>query len=730
MKKVLSDILTTFRTAWRGRTASDFIAARILTAMRVVRKFSERITQRLPRGLEVPIIAACLVLVLAAGALALYGGIVATKALVGEKTTANPEELFRNGYIGQGLAQGMQRVDAALDKHGAASPQAGMAFISLARMLHSAGEEQRARVMFEQARAVIDTLAGTDPHAAGRCCLELAAASMKAGDFQAAEAAARQALVLSSAAEAPALRLHSLAMLGAALANAEHFDASFAAYQDAVSTAESHGLESFVEEASLRLDAARAALLAEKPQLTRAMLQQLRADLAVASDSRIAGIDTRSTALESRLFSMEGRCSEALRLSSLAMEGAEALPLPLKRVFARKAGQDMLAAMRICGDDSAAAQPIMAFLERLAVFFEQTLPPVNALRIQTLEQLTELSDQAGAHEQVLAHSARLLGAQPPTQSDRQHNGFDSLMDRDALLMDLLARMAVVESPPQDIATLAFGAWLSRRVLFPPTGVPAIGIVGDAPDADLIKEFNRLTVAMAPTVYPVHVDGDIESATLARKAHERLANLSLSIADRQASLKPLLQWATGTNDGYAGAVRALAAALPEHGGLLFFARARPAEQPRTPDSGPRVLAFLLTRPPSGDADAAYVHVLNIDPVRDVEKSLAAWQKARSAEDEDGRAAVVLGLAEVELYSMLWAPIRKAAPDLRTVWIGPSDPPSRSLSQQPYGTLPTPEGKPLSAAMHLRRIERDELLAAMQGGAAEQPAIVGLLNNSTR
>ncbi len=724
------EVLSSNSHARQGYISPTVIVSWGRAAAGSIRNFFTRMKGRLPRGLEVPVMAAGLVLVLAASALALYGVIITTKALTGEHASASPEELFRRGYIGKGLAKGMRRVDAALDAHGAASLETGTAFIALARMLDSAGENDKAAAMLDQARIVIDSLADNDPQAAGRCSLDIAAAAMEMGDFQTAESAARRALELSAAAGVSALRIRSLDTLGAVLVNTEQFGDAFTAYRDAVDAAAAHGLEPSAEEASLRLNAARAALLSGKPQIARVMLGKPDVDKAKASDEHIPDLALRGIVLEARIFSVENECAKAVRLASFALGNAESLPPESQRTFARNAGQDMLATMRRCATDAATSRPVMLFLERLAAFFDTALAPGNSLRIQALQSLAELSTHIGRPERTLALDARLLDAQSPPPADRRGKGLDSLLDHDAQLMRLLAQLAIAESPPQDIATLAFGAWLSRRVLFPPTGIPALGALKKTSDEALLQEFNHLAAAIANTAHPVRSNGRTESALLTNEAHERLTDLSQAIAERRASLKPLLQWTIGRNDGYADAVRSLSAALPEHGGMLFFARTRPVRQSSGgADEGPHVLAFLLARSQDADAAGAYVHVLDIGTVRNVEKTVAAWREARLAGDEEDTAAVTLGLAEVELYSLLWAPIRKAAPELRTIWIGPSDPPSRNLAQLPYGTLPTPEGKPLSAAMNLRRVDRDELLASMHD-SAEPSSMVGLLDAPAR
>ncbi|MFW5734390.1 MAG: hypothetical protein ACOCWR_04960, partial [Oceanidesulfovibrio sp.] len=120
----------------------------------------------------------------------------------------------------------------------------------------------------------------------------------------------------------------------------------------------------------------------------------------------------------------------------------------------------------------------------------------------------------------------------------------------------------------------------------------------------------------------------------------------------------------------------------------------------------------------------VHVIDYGPVDAVEKTITAWRAAREAGDEGG--PLTLGLAEVELYSLLWAPVRHAAPGLKTIWIGPADPPSSRLARLPFGTLPTPEGKPLATVVQLRRLGRDDLLATMRD-VPTRTAMVGLLDD---
>lgn len=691
----------------------------------------------LPAGIEAPAAAAVIVLILAALALALYGVIVTTHAFGTSAASESPESLFRRGRIGESLARGALRVQAAVEGHGQISPESGTAYIALARLQESSGEREQALDMLNQASLIADRLAQSSPQEAALCYLDLAAVYLETGEFPLAEKAARHAANIAAKAHNPGLRIRGLSLLGAALVHADRPETSLRTFQQAIALAEDLPDNGPADGVALRLDAARAAILSQDGEQARALLHRVRAGLDGdrSPEAILAGL--HASTLEARMFATDGRFREAVELAHATLGVAGALPRELQQRFAGSSGRDLLEAMALCAAHPAGARAALGFLERLDTFFGDVLPASHPLRIRTLELLADLESRSGNTKRSLAVNARLLALQtPPMSLDRGGSGFDSLMDRDDRLMQLLTRLAATNAPPQKIATLAFGAWLSRRVLFPPTGMPALPVASDAGDSASVDEFFRLVAAIAGArpnagihkIDPEPPGSAVHPASFSDEALTRLETLSQSIAEHHETWRPLLQWTLGRYDGYASAVASLAAALPRDGGLLFFARTRtPPEARRAKPGEPHIVAFLLTRSAHDGAEPR-IDIIDIGPVGSIEKVLQIWRSTNSADPQtEAPNALASGLAEVELYSRLWAPIRRAAPRLGSVWIGPGDPPSRGLVNLPFESLPTPEGSPLGAATTLRRLDRDALLDAMRN--SDQPAVVGLLGKES-
>ncbi|TVM32872.1 tetratricopeptide repeat protein [Oceanidesulfovibrio marinus] len=689
----------------------------------------------LPAGIEAPVAAAVLMLILAAIVLVFYGVIVTTHAFGTSGGSESPETLFRRGRIGESLARGARRVQDAMEEHGQISPESGSAYIALAQLQESSGDRAQALDLLDQAGLIADRLAQASPQEAALCYLDLAAVYLETGELSRAEKAAAHAADIAAKVGDPDLRIRALSLLGVTLANADRSEISLRAFQQALALAEKLPHNPLADRASLRLDAARAAILSKDGEQVRALLHRVRADLDgdQSPEAILAGL--HASALEARMLAAENHSASAVELAHATLGVAGTLPADLQQRFARNAGPDLLEAMNLCAAQPAGARSALGFLERLDTFFGDVLPANHPLRIHTLELLADLDSLSGNPKRSLAVNARLLAAQtPPMSLDRAGNGFDSLMDRDDRLMQLLARLAAAEAPSQKIATLAFGSWLSRRVLFPPTGMPALPLSSQADDSAAVDEFVRLTAAMASArpdanvhgLNPVAARPAIQPASFSDEARTRLEALSQAIAERHEAWRPLLQWMLGRYDGYTSAVASLAATLPRDGGLLLFARIKtPPGAGHAKSEEPHIVAFLLTRPAQDGADSR-IDIINIGPVGSVEKVLRVWRSAGGEDSQpQGTDAVASGLAEVELYSRLWTPIRRAAPHLATIWIGPGDPPSRGLANLPFESLPTPEGRPLGVATTLKRLDRDALLDAMR--TADQPAIVGLLGN---
>ncbi len=161
-------------------------------------------------------------------------------------------------------------------------------------------------------------------------------------------------------------------------------------------------------------------------------------------------------------------------------------------------------------------------------------------------------------------------------------------------------------------------------------------------------------------------------------------------------------------GDATAVARLTRALPKGEAAVFFARGRGVgELGDATSGGPRLFAFVLT-------SGAQVRCLDLGPVARLVKALEAWRK------HAGRVGVAGSLAEVECYTLLYAPLRAAVSGTRAFWIGPTDPAGAMAAEFDFAALPTPEGGRLGERIPFRRLNREDVKAVLAGEVASVTA----------